>query len=309
MSSHDVDSGAVASRIQPAPWVAEPSRSAQRLRVYSSITTMFSFLLAFWSALVSLIHDVFLRITIAVLSSGPIPRHIAFIMDGNRRYAGKRNKLVHEGHADGFEAMERMLDVCLRLGVQCVSVYAFSIENFKRSPTEVNALMELCKTKLEELCQHGELLDKYGVRLNVIGRKSLLPADVQEVVRKAESATRHNSTAVLNICMPYTSRDEMTTAVESITQQCVDGKLNVNDVSEHDIEDQISTTLGGSPPLDILVRTSGVKRLSDYMLWQACDNTQIHFISAYWPNFALRHMVPVILAYQKKIWTIESKAR
>ncbi|KDQ12894.1 hypothetical protein BOTBODRAFT_176038 [Botryobasidium botryosum FD-172 SS1] len=270
---------------------------------------MFTALFACWTALVALVYNAFLRVTISVLSAGPVPKHIAFVMDGNRRYAGKHKKMVHEGHADGFEAMRRMLDVCLRLGVQCVSVYAFSIENFKRSPTEVEALMSLCKTKLEELCQHGELLDKYGVRLNVIGRKSLLPSDVQEIVRKAESATRHNNCAILNICMPYTSRDEMTTATESVAQLCIDGKLNVNDISEHDIEDHMPTALGGSTPVDILVRTSGVKRLSDYMLWQVCDNTQIHFLPTYWPDFALQHMIPVILAYQRKIWTIEPKAR
>ncbi|TEB39390.1 dehydrodolichyl diphosphate synthetase [Coprinellus micaceus] len=243
-----------------------------------------------------------------VLAAGPIPRHVAFVMDGNRRYARQNQKRVQDGHADGFVALRRILEVCMKLRIQCVSAYAFSIENFKRSPEEVEALMELAEKKLLELCQHGDLLDQYGVRLNVVGRKDLLPAHVRAAADKAESMTRDNKRSILNICMPYTSRDEITTAVESSVRQSLVSQgaqtLNAKDIhiSEKDIEANLLTSLGDSPPLDILIRTSGVKRLSDFLLWQCCEDTQIQYTDTYWPDFGLRELVPILLDYQRREW-------
>ncbi|KAF9038683.1 Decaprenyl diphosphate synthase-like protein [Panaeolus papilionaceus] len=241
-----------------------------------------------------------------VLAAGPIPKHVAIVMDGNRRYARMNSKAIQQGHKDGFVALRRVLEVCLRLNIHCVSVYAFSIENFKREADEVNALMQLAEEKLLELCGHGDLLDEYGVRLNVVGKKSLLPESVQKAIAQAEELTRCNKRAILNLCMPYTSRDEMATAVES----CVNNALNTTPqdeeivITEQDIEDQLMTSLGGSPPhVDILVRTSGVKRLSDFMLWQSCENTQLQFSSTFWPDFGLVDFIPIILDYQRKIWS------
>jgi ditrans,polycis-polyprenyl diphosphate synthase len=224
-------------------------------------------------------------------------------MDGNRRFARLRNKEVAEGHREGFKALKKVLETCLRLNIRCVTVYAFSIENFKRSQSEVEALMTLAKQKLEELCEQGGLLEEYGVRLNVIGRVSMLPQDVQAAVYKAEEMTKDYNNAILNICMPYTSRDEMATAVQSIVQKCRAGDLNAEEISEYEIDAELLTSLRGSPPLDILIRTSGVKRLSDFLLWQTCENTQIHFSSAYWPEFGLRHFAPILLEYQRKAWS------
>ncbi|KAF8633468.1 hypothetical protein AX15_001428 [Amanita polypyramis BW_CC] len=207
-----------------------------------------------------------------VLASGPIPSHIAFVMDGNRRYARLQHKAVQQGHIQGYQTLRHILELCLRLGVKCVSVYAFSIENFKRSKEEVDALMGLAEEKLEELCRHGDLLDEYGVRLNVIGKTKLLPESVQRAVQKAESMTRHNDRAILNLCMPYTSRDEITTAVQStIHEKLLQSPSSecTPTVTEHDIASHLMITRAGSPPLDVLVRTSDVKRLSDFMLWQA----------------------------------------
>ncbi|KIJ92963.1 hypothetical protein K443DRAFT_684890 [Laccaria amethystina LaAM-08-1] len=239
------------------------------------------------------------RFLLKVLAAGPVPKHVAFVMDGNRRYARRQQKQVQEGHADGYLALRRMLEVCLRLNIQCVSAYAFSIENFKRSEDEVKALMKLAEKMLLEFCEHGDILDEYGVRLNVLGRTSLLPEEVQLAVRKAESMTRHNTRAILNLCMPYTSRDEITTAVES----CIRNADPSNpQITEKDIDAQLMTSLGCSPPLDILVRTSGVKRLSDFLLWQCCEDTQIHISSTFWPDFGLLDFVPIILDFQRKAW-------
>ncbi|KAF7965848.1 hypothetical protein HWV62_27421 [Athelia sp. TMB] len=137
------------------------------------------------------------------------------------------------------------------------------------SAKEVDDLMHLAEEKLIELCQHEDLLDTYGVRLNILGKTALLPSFVQAAVAKAEGITRHNKRAILNICMPYTSSHEITSAVESTVQDALEAGPNF-EINEDAIEARLMTSKVGSPPLDILIRTSGVKRLSDYMLWQVC---------------------------------------
>ncbi|KAL1720108.1 Decaprenyl diphosphate synthase-like protein [Schizophyllum commune] len=243
------------------------------------------------------------RIVIRILAAGPVPKHVAFVMDGNRRYARSKHMKVQEGHSDGFVALRRLLGICLRLNVRCVSVYAFAIDNFKRPPEEVDALMTLAETKLKELCRHGDLLQQYGVRLNVVGRKDMLPDSVREAVHVAEEMTRNNDRAILNLCMPYASRDEMTHAVQAAAQEKADS-VGYPLVDEKDIEKHLMTSTAGSPPLDILVRTSGVQRLSDYMLWQSCEKAQLHISTTYWPEFGLSDFLPIILDYQRKQWTL-----
>jgi ditrans,polycis-polyprenyl diphosphate synthase len=166
------------------------------------------------------------RAVIAVLRAGPMPAHIAFVMDGNRRYATSHGLDATAGHGYGYTALERVLEICARLEIRCVSVYAFSIDNFKRAPGEVTTLMGLAEDKLRELARHGALFDKYNIRLNVCGRKEMLPPAVQEAVRWAEERTKHHDRAILNLCMPYTSRDEMTTAVEKAVQATLDQGLD-----------------------------------------------------------------------------------
>ncbi|THH27913.1 hypothetical protein EUX98_g6262 [Antrodiella citrinella] len=196
-----------------------------------------------------------------VLAAGPIPQHVAFVMDGNRRYARMHSKEVQEGHAEGYVALRRqMLEICMRLGIRCISAYSFSIENFKRSPKEVETLMKLAEEKLLELCEHGELLETYDVRLNVIGRTELLPERVQAAVRKVEDLTRYNDRAILNLCMPYMSRDEMATAVQAAVQHALEVGDENHVITEKDVDAHLMTTVSGSPPLDILIRTSGVRR-------------------------------------------------
>ncbi|EMD38029.1 hypothetical protein CERSUDRAFT_93552 [Gelatoporia subvermispora B] len=236
---------------------------------------------------------------LAIISAGPVPRHVAFVMDGNRRYARSKKKMVKEGHSDGFLALKRVLAICFRLNVKCVSTYGFAIDNFKRSPEEVEALMDLIEEKLLEICQHGDLLEQYGVRLNIVGNTALFPERVRVAARKAEDISRHNDKSILNLCMPYASSDEMATAVQSAVNK---GLAAEDDITVEDIDSQLMTTLGRSPPLDLLIRTSGVKRLSDFLLWQCCENTQLQFSPTYWPDFGLWDIVPMLLDYQRKAW-------
>lgn len=250
-------------------------------------------------------------------------------MDGNRRWARTSQHTIQEGHLSGFATLKNVLEVCLNLrGLTTVTVYAFAIDNFGRSESEVNALMEIAKTRLIELAGHGELIARHEVRIRIVGRRELLPQDVREAVEKVESMTQGNRKATLNICMPYASRDEIAGAA----RVCLDRKLRDveravvaekarlianneegKETLDHVLEDlnlQVSAQdlsncmqLAHSPPLDILVRTSGVSRLSDFMLWQCTERTHMHFVDKFWPQFGILDMVPIILDWQRQQWS------
>ncbi|PHH54431.1 Dehydrodolichyl diphosphate synthase complex subunit SPAC4D7.04c [Ceratocystis fimbriata CBS 114723] len=313
------------------------------------------------------------ELLICALRQGPVPQHVAIVMDGNRRYARAQRMETIEGHHHGFEALATTLEILYKIGVKVVTVYAFSIENFNRPKYEVDGLMELAKVKLEQLGRHGDVLDRYGAKVCVLGPRNLLRPDVLEVVERTVAMTKDNKMTVLNICFPYTSREEITTAVRStvqeylsppqkstmfspsrISQKVLSKHLDSRDVSlptirdaspapsaHSDIDDTASTattlppdsppavnvrgnnrlpnpetitedTINShtytreNPPLDIFIRTSGVKRLSDFMLWQCHRDTYMAFLSCYWPEFGMGQLLPVILEWQ---WMQKQKAR
>lgn len=325
------------------------------------------------------------ELLIGALRQGPVPQHVAFVMDGNRRFAREHHIETVEGHNMGFEALARILEVCYKAGVKVVTIYAFSIENFKRSKHEVNALMEMAKLKLGQLAEHGALLDRYGASIRILGNRELVKPDVIEAIDRAVSITAHNKRAILNVCFPYTSRDEITTAIKStveqfstpldslqtpskrtfseshITQQIrkqmleedTDGRsvphesrstspaslketksveggrssststaidkdeTHASTPSYPDPESITAETLNehmltaGAPPLDLLIRTSGVERLSDFMLWQCHENTSIVFLKCLWPEFDLWQFLPVLVEWQwqKKKLQEQQKSR
>ncbi|KAI9573671.1 Decaprenyl diphosphate synthase-like protein [Boletus coccyginus] len=260
-------------------------------------------LLAFARSPITYIKTWLVYLLLDIIATGPMPRHISFVMDGNRRYARRLGKQGKDGHPDGFKNLVWVLELCLRLRIHCVTVYAFAIENFNRPKDEVDSIMTLAEERLVEIAQRGEILDRHGVRLNVLGRRELLPPSVQAAVEKAENMTRHNNTAILNVCAPYASQDEITTAVESVIREAIDaGDRDGSTITEDAIDAHLSTSLAGSPPLDIFVRTSGVKRLSGFLNWQCSENTQMHMVDTYWPEFGLFDLVPILLEYQRKVW-------
>ncbi|KAL9715505.1 cis-prenyltransferase [Leucoagaricus gongylophorus] len=241
---------------------------------------------------------------LSILAAGPIPQHIAFVMDGNRRYARSKNQKVHQGHIMGFYTLRKILEICLRINIHCISVYAFAIDNFKRPSEEVDALMALTEEKLLDLCHKSDFLDEHGIRLNIIGRVELFPKSVQRAIREAEKKTQHNNRTIVNLCMPYASSDEITMAIEGCVKDGLRHHVDLETYfTKEEIDKHLMMTARGSPPLDVLIRTSGVKRLSDFMLWQCCENTQIQFSSKYWPEFGFWDLIPVILDYQRKIYS------
>ncbi|XP_071494705.1 dehydrodolichyl diphosphate synthase complex subunit DHDDS-like [Diadema antillarum] len=238
-----------------------------------------------------------------ILKCGPVPQHVAFIMDGNRRFAKKQSVQTIEGHSLGFEKLAETLQWCLDLGITEVTVYAFSIENFKRSREEVDGLMELARKKFLRLLEERDQIMKHGVCIRVIGDLNLLPRDVQEVVAEAMHISQHNTRATLNVCLAYTSRQEMASAVRDVAQGVEEGLLLPSDVSEELLEKCLYTNKSRDP--DLLVRTSGEVRLSDFLLWQS-GYSVLSFVNVLWPEFSIWHLFAAVLHYQSKYPSVQS---
>lgn len=208
------------------------------------------------------------RIAVNVLKSGPVPNHIAFIMDGNRRFATKSNLKKAEGHSKGFDKLSETLQWCLDIGIKEVTVYAFSIENFKRSNEEVEMLMSLAREKFSKLLSERDRLHERGVCIRIIGNVKLLADDLQKTIAEAVLLTKDNSTSILNVGFAYTSRDEITHSIQTVARGIEENDLSSKDVTE-DLLSNCLYTKNCTPP-DLLVRTSGEARLSDFLLWQVC---------------------------------------
>ncbi|KAJ2960546.1 hypothetical protein NQZ79_g4158 [Umbelopsis isabellina] len=247
------------------------------------------------------LYSAFQEATISILKQGPIPRHIGFVLDGNRRFARAHGaKSTQFGHYEGFRQLENVLELCMKLGLEAVTVFAFSIENFKRSKEEVDYLMQLFCEAFVEICDKNEVVKEYGIAVRFMGNLDLLPDHVAQLARRAEELTKHNNKRIFNICCPYTSRDEMTTAIRKTVKDVETGRLRTRDIDEHVIDRNLFTA--HSPPLDILVRTSGEIRLSDFLLWQhhlqCSKDCHIQFVDCYWPEFTLWRFLTVLLEYQ-----------
>ncbi|XP_024241767.2 dehydrodolichyl diphosphate synthase complex subunit DHDDS isoform X2 [Oncorhynchus tshawytscha] len=206
------------------------------------------------------------KLSANILKAGPMPKHVAFIMDGNRRYARKRQVERQEGHTQGFDKLAETLRWCLNLSIHEVTVYAFSIENFKRSKDEVDGLMELAKQKFIRLLEEQDNLEKHGVCIRVLGDLTLLPLDLQQHIARAVVATRTHNKCFLNVCFAYTSRHEIANAVGEMAWGVEQGLIKSSDVSEALLSRCLYSS--NSPNPDLLIRTSGEVRLSDFLLWQ-----------------------------------------
>uniref|UniRef100_A0AC11E2U1 Dehydrodolichyl diphosphate synthase subunit n=1 Tax=Ovis aries TaxID=9940 RepID=A0AC11E2U1_SHEEP len=230
-----------------------------------------------------------------IIKAGPMPKHIAFIMDGNRRYAKKCQVERQEGHSQGFNKLAETLRWCLNLGILEVTVYAFSIENFKRSKSEVDGLMDLAREKFSRLMEEQEKLQKHGVCIRVLGDLHLLPLDLQELVAQAVQTTRNYNKCFLNICFAYTSRHEISNAVREMAWGVEQGLLDPSDVSESLLDKCLYTN--HSPHPDILIRTSGEVRLSDFLLWQTSHSCLV-FQPVLWPEYTFWNLCEAILQFQ-----------
>lgn len=253
------------------------------------------------------------KLLAAVVCYKTTPRHIGFIMDGNRRYAQRVGIKTNLGHSAGYEVLLECLQWCLELNVSVVSVYAFSIDNYKRSKEEVDTLMDLGESKLLELCREAETLRERGIRVQVLGDVSLAPKRVQEAAERVARATRDNSRCVLNICFSYTyvSHGVYTGVRVALPHVSVDGVCRSSEEMMHasglaatdklrggcsHMDEYLYTA--GCPPIDLLIRTSGETRLSDFMMRQSTC-CLLHFSPKLWPEFSFIDLLQGILRYQE----------
>lgn len=235
-----------------------------------------------------------------------IPQHIAIIMDGNGRWASERNKPRSYGHQAGVEAVRRITSECTRLGVKFLTLYTFSTENWNRPADEISALMGLVLTSLED-----EIFMKNNVRFRVIGDLKRLPDEVQQKLHETEEHTAANSAMTMVVALSYSSRWEITEAVRQIVTEVHDmnelpgnfmkwvksGGLRAEDITEDVISKHMQTSFMPDP--DLLIRTGGELRISNYLLWQIAYS-ELYFCDTYWPDFSEEHLREAIASYQNR---------
>ena len=223
-----------------------------------------------------------------------IPQHIAIILDGNGRWAKAKGMPRNFGHTQGSNNVEKICEVAYKMGVKYLTVYAFSTENWKRPESEVNMLMTLLRNYMKTCLKTAE---KNRMRVRVIGDKSGLDEDIRNRIQELEEASKDNDGLNFQIAINYGSRDEMIRAMRKMSQDCVDGKLQPEEITENIFENYLDTH--GIPDPDLLIRTSGELRLSNYLLWQLAY-TEFYFTDVPWPDFTKEELEKAIAQYNNR---------
>ncbi|WP_067866216.1 polyprenyl diphosphate synthase [Neptuniibacter marinus] len=216
------------------------------------------------------------------------PRHIAIIMDGNNRWAKERRLPGLAGHKAGVDCVRSTIEGCIESGVEVLTLFAFSSENWKRPPLEVKGLMELFKLALD---REARRLLKNNIRLRVIGDKSAFSASLQKKIEKVEVLTEKCTGLQLNIAANYGGRWDIVNAAQQVAEQCVQNKISPADITEELLS--AAVTLDELPEPDLCIRTGGEKRISNFLIWQFAY-TELYFSDAYWPDFDKSHLLAAI---------------
>lgn len=231
------------------------------------------------------------------LDPARMPKHVAIIMDGNRRYTRVQGNMeVTRGHELGVDTLEKVLDWSIDLGIEIVTAYAFSTENFNRSEKEVKGLMNLFVKNFKRIVNH-EKIHRNKVRVKVVGRTELLPDDVREAIKEAEDATKDYHDRLFNLAIGYDGRLEIVDAVKKIYQKIEAGELSIDDVDEKLINDNLYTEGLADP--NLIIRTSGEERLSGFLLWQS-SYSELYFCDSLWPELRKIDYLRAIRDYQAR---------
>lgn len=226
------------------------------------------------------------------LDKNRIPQHIAIIMDGNGRWASERGKERSFGHQAGVDTVRRITSECTRMGVKYLTLYTFSTENWSRPADEISALMGLVLSSLED-----EIFMKNNVRFQVVGDIQRLPEDVQQKLQETMEHTAGNTAMTMVVALSYSSRWEITQAAKAIAADVKAGKLNVEDVTEELVSQHLVTNFMPDP--ELLIRTGGELRISNYLLWQIAY-AELYFCDTYWPDFNEEDLHKAIASYQAR---------
>ena len=228
------------------------------------------------------------------LDHNNLPRHIAVIMDGNGRWAKKRGAERIFGHRSAIKSVKEITETCAELGVEYLTLYAFSTENWNRPKLEVDGLMRLLVSSLKK---ELKTLQQNEVRLTAIGNLNNLPRICQKELKEAMEATRYNNKVQLTLALSYSGRWELMEAIRKLADQAREGSIEVSEIDENMLASYLETK--GIPDPELLIRTSGEMRISNFLLWQIAY-TELFFTDVLWPDFRKEHLYQAILAYQSR---------
>jgi tritrans,polycis-undecaprenyl-diphosphate synthase [geranylgeranyl-diphosphate specific] len=232
------------------------------------------------------------------VKGGTKPEHVAIILDGNRRWASERSLNPWSGHHHGAEKIEDLLNWCLDLDVKSISLYAFSTENFRRSPKEVEEIMRIAEEKLREILE-DESIHQNKVRVKAIGRLDLLPKKLQQMIRRVEESTKHYDERFLNVALAYGGRAEIVDATRKIAQKVKSGELTPEEINEQFFEKYLYTAHMPNQDPDLIIRTSGEERLSGFLSWQSAYS-ELCFLDINWPDFRRIDLLRAVRTYQRR---------
>lgn len=225
---------------------------------------------------------------------GNIPKHVAIIMDGNGRWATKRHLPRSAGHRAGVESLREIINASIEIGVDYLTVYSLSSENWKRPESEIKFLMKLFIATIKNELR---LLMEHGVRVRLIGDRKSLPPDVVKAYEEAEKKTSENTKLNFNIALNYGSRQEILDAFKALREKINRGELDIEDIGIKDLSDNLYTK--DIPDPDFLIRTSGEHRISNFLLWQI-SYSELYFTKVLWPDFKRKHFIKAIDEYRKR---------
>ena len=229
-----------------------------------------------------------------------VPSHVAIIMDGNRRFAQKHGLAKYYGHFMGADTTEKVLDWSFDLGIRQLTVYAFSTENFARSEEEKNQLFELIGIKFDEIC-NDKRTHQRRMRVRIIGNTDNLPNSLRSAAKHAEEVTKHYNGVYLNVALAYGGRQELVDATRAMAQKIKNGRLSLRDINEETISRNLYPSSGSVPYVDLIIRTGGDERISNFLPWQANGNEcAAYFCAPFWPEFRKIDFLRAIRTYQTR---------
>lgn len=230
------------------------------------------------------------------VKNGVKPQHIAIILDGNRRWASGKTVDPWLGHARGAEKVEELLDWCLKLDVESVTLYVFSTENFRRTSAEIQEIMRIAQEQFRKLLTDSRIHND-KIRVKVIGRTGLLPEELQQLIGEVEKTTENYGKHFLNFAIAYGGRAEIVDAAQKIAREVHEGKLDPEKVDEKTIEQYLYTSHMPQQDPDLIIRTSGEERLSGFLLWQSAYS-ELFFLDVFWPDFRLIDLLRAVRTFQ-----------
>ncbi len=250
----------------------------------------------FTEGLVDTAYKAYEKKLFKLVKNGKIPQHVGIIMDGNRRFARELDMKPTQGHLEGKDKLEEVIEWCRDLGIKILTVYAFSTENFKRSKDEVLELMRLFIENLRKAADDKRVHEN-KIRIRVIGQRDILPEELREAIEYAEERTKDYDEFFFNIAIAYGGREEIIKAIKEIAQEVKYGKIDVDDITEETVRKHLYTA--DLPDPDLILRTSGEERISNFLLWQSAYS-EFYFADIYWPTFRKIDFLRAIRDYQMR---------